>query len=761
MALQDQRERDRIRQELDSSFLVEAGAGTGKTSLLIDRILALLTQKKVAPERIVALTFTEKAAYEMKERLYKKLDKTSIPIHMMFVGTIHAFAHKLLKEKEFILFDETYGNFFFIRVWNEWLFCELSHEEHIFFRAQELGVSLSTLYNFTRELYRYRDVLSDYVPEKISFSLDDFYTKIFALMMKIEKIMNENLIDTTDLGFLEFSLVKKAIEDKRVLSTYFKKGSTGNAKNWKDRESYALFKEMMSELKVQISHGQRLFFHNLMLDIVSKLNEFYIFFNEKKALKNYLDFDDLLLNLRNALKNTEFKNYWKGQFDYFLIDEFQDTDPLQMDIVLALSHENKLFIVGDPKQSIYRFRRADIEMYKEIKTSYFTQDSILAIRQNFRSVSSIIDFINRIFGEKMKLDYIPLVASLELKSFREESIMIIETPALPATLQRKEEAKKISSIIKKLNKEENIALDDIGVIFPQTSDIFIYQDTFRTENIPVRFLEKEFYARDEIKGITNVLTLFKNPADKIALVATLKSDLFGCIDKEILLLENNREWASFLDAPLFSNPHLADVFVLLKKLYAIKDTCSVPQFLRKIYDETNIHSAYLSNEFQKKKAYNIEKLIRKAYVLNSYEPLTLSEFTDWLINTKLYAFDEISLDEEIQNAVRFLTIHKAKGLEFKVVILANLFSERRYSPRIIIDRIQKSMALKLGSLTTYNYDKALQSEKKKDTNEMIRLLYVAMTRAKELLVIPYVQNNESLYYEIMRDEIEKLTLQEA
>src|SRR3989338_286828 len=177
MALQDQRERDRIRQELDSSLLVEAGAGTGKTSLLIDRITALLTHKKTRPERIVALTFTEKAAHEMKERLYKKLDKTSIPIHMMFIGTIHAFAHKLLKEKaaeiglnpEFILLDETYGNFFFLQEWNTWLKTELYQEEHIFYTALEHGISLSMLYNFTQELYRYRDVLPEYFPKKFHF----------------------------------------------------------------------------------------------------------------------------------------------------------------------------------------------------------------------------------------------------------------------------------------------------------------------------------------------------------------------------------------------------------------------------------------------------------------------------------------------------------------------------------------------------------------------------------------------------------------
>ena len=356
-------------------------------------------------------------------------------------------------------------------------------------------------------------------------------------------------------------------------------------------------------------------------------------------------------------------------------------------------------------------------------------------------------------GDRSQSNYIPLEASQDIKSFRKEPIMIIETSALSATDQRIEEAKNIVTVIKKLHVEESIALDDIGVIFPQTSDIIIYQNIFREGNIPVRFLEKEFYTRDEIKSITNVLTLFKNPADKIALVATLKSDLFGCSDEGILLLENNREWTSFLDAPEFSNPHLDDAFMLLKKLFTIKDELSVTQFLRTIYNETKIHSLYLSDEFTKKKAYNIEKLIRKAYVLNSYEALTLDGFTDWLINTKHYAFDEISLDEEIKDAVNFLTIHKAKGLEFKVVILANLFSLRRYSPRIIIDRIQKSMALKLGSLTTYTYDEAIEHEKRKDAHEMIRLLYVAMTRAKELLVIPYSDEKASPYYEIIREEI--------
>ncbi len=787
MLPQDQKARDRIRQDLTTSLLVEAGAGTGKTSLLIDRIAALLTQKKTAPEKIVALTFTEKAAKEIQNRLYQKLEDMALPFHRMFIGTIHAFAHQLLKEKafeaglnpDFILLDETQGSFFFLKQWNNWLRVMLTEKESIFFTAMRYGISLNMFYSLTQELYRYRDIISESLPQKIHFSFDALYETAMALSEKIQNNTNEHLRDTADLGYQEFLTIKTCLLNKSFERLHLKKAHAGNAKNWDSKESCAYFKQLMSELKINIAHYQKVFFHNLTVDLISKITEFFIFFGEQKKKRHFMDFDDLLIELRGILRdNPTLRNYWKNKFEYFLIDEFQDTDPLQMEIVLYICEKynktsqlndielqgGKLFIVGDPKQSIYRFRKADIEMYEAIKDRYFNETNILSIRQNFRSVSALIDFINRTFSAQMKKDskvatqpnYIPLEPYHKEQNYFPKAIQILEAEALSLKDQRENEALTISSLIKKLSIEHSITYEDIAVIFPQTSDIFVYQDIFRRENIPHRFLEKEFYTREEIKSIINLLSLFKNPSDKIALIGTLKSDLFAVSDEQLFLLGNLSEYHSFLDIPISQDPHLAEVFTCLKKLYEFKDEQTVPQFLRTIFDQTHIHSLYVSQKFHKKKAYNLEKLIRKAYILSAQYPISLNEFTDWLINTKHYSFDELPLDEEIKDAVSFLTIHKAKGLEFKVVILANLFSERKYSPRVIVDRLQKHMAIKLASLKTYNYDEALEHEKKKDTHEMIRLLYVAMTRAKELLVIPYVKDKESLYYEIIREEIQLL-----
>ena len=806
---------------LDATCLVEAGAGTGKTSVLIDRLLSLvLSGTSVA--RIVAITFTEKAAGELRVRLRSGLEEAARShdgeegerlraavreVDRAHVGTIHGFCASLLRERpveagvdpNFVVADELRQTTLLDSAWEKWLREELSGSlPHAVAEARELGVGLEKIRRLALELIEARDVLHLAPAPVDSGDVEGFIADLVAGARDFAELARTGARDPEDkaipailnfvraVGALEFlpDDARAAFALTRIAPAPSGRGR-GRKANWDEgvlddlRARADRLRDRQAELRARA-------FHNATVELIDWLAGYVRAYDAEKSRAGVLDFQDLLSKSRDLLRDDfGVREHFKRSYDRILVDEFQDTDPLQCEIAFFLAEKTggragnwldvnlepgKLFIVGDPKQSIYRFRRADIETYESAREIISRDGSVLRLTENFRTRPSMVDEVNEVFqgtmaapedGRRYQPDYEVLAAHREPDGEGPGVILISPPSGLDETAKaaetREAEADSVAAFIERalgsgtprvFDRETDswrpLGLGDIAVLFHSRTALDAYEAAFNARGLNYRIAGgKRFYIRREVTELATVLAAVEDPHDLVSVVGALRTPFMGVSDEEIVVHRERKGSLDYTDAGAEGVPAVVAAFEMLRDLHDSRNENGVADLIKRLFARTAALELFLMKPTGEQRHANLLKVVELASALERSEPMSLGGFVRWLRDVSQLTPEEAEspLAEEGDDFIRMLTIHKAKGLEFPVTVLADLGRATRHVGDTIVDREEGRFDVGIGSsderLATMGYESARSLEEKRDAAESLRLLYVGMTRARDALVIPW------------------------
>jgi len=819
----DMEERRYIVENTGECLVVEAGAGTGKTTLLIDRIMSLLLAEGARLRDIAAITFTEKAAGELKVRLYEKLDEmldagapgqedrlrqALADIEVCQVSTIHSFAANLLKTRPveagvdpgFEVADENDMRFITAEVWRGWLQEKLTEGDTLLDLASALGASVEKLKALAGMLYENRDLLdageAGY-PDMVEIGglLKRGEESIRATVHSLEVILDRlkvledepsmdqiaSLIGSWQKyvrapGKPELAALLLATSKAKVRKTKTA-GWPGTGEDFNEQKGLRLkLQQQADEIITRIGN---LLAPGILLEVLDYTGRA----EAEKRGRGLLDFQDLLLKARNMLRdNLEVRTYFQGRFSHILVDEFQDTDPLQAEIVFFLAEDvskaadwdaailkpGKLFIVGDPKQSIYRFRRADVETYDRAKAAIGGKGATRYITQNFRSVEGIIDRVNDIFGLAMR----PVSDEAYQAEYRDiecfvgpgegQAVRLVHnrgSEKVLAETSRELEAVFLAESIREMvsggyrvrgkdGRGRPVTFRDICVLFRITTNVHIYERVFREHDIPFRTEGgRNFFTRQEVLDLRNAVCAIDNLYDEVSLVGALRSPFFGVSDSELADFALGGGRFDYLCPPTSILPRqgggsshsvIAEAFRILAGLHREKDLRPVTTTLELLLDETMAREIYTVAGRGEQTLANFAKVVDEARSLEAREGLTFSGFAEWLsrMEQENVVAGESPVEEVGDNFVHIMSIHKAKGLEFPVVFMAGIGKGPNPKDVRVIPRHRTgAIGFRIGRITTEGFDELAEWNRESELSEECRVFYVSATRARDLLVI--------------------------
>lgn len=789
----DNEQRRRAASSLDKNVIVLAGAGTGKTRLLIDRLTLLLLGKEIPVERTVALTFTKKAGEEMRERLEERLRHiitgADIPPHLeeffpanksewprlarkalddipkAQIGTIHSFAAHILRLYPIQAgvdpnFREDEGTVFetvFEKEWIRWL-------------KEELALT-SPRASFWRELLREVElgdlkILSKSIASPhIDVDKLDSSTNVMDVISAIEKEWKD-VSSRFDLPTPKKAPAFHA--GVEALETALNAARHGQKINGDVSHEMRQFKSPPQSMKEASESLKRIFNRTVALSrvdekLLSSAKQAVLPFVKRLRTelgrKGVVSFDGLLVLAHKLLKNhTDVREALKKRFDTFLVDEFQDTDPIQGEILFDLSEgasgvlePGRLFVVGDPKQSIYRFRGAEIAAFQAFHERLVRDGALEAtLTENFRSVPGVIDFANHVFPFVMKEEaylqppYVPLHAAREAEAATPVEIVTAAKEGgdtVDADEARETEAEYIGDWIQTYVKSGK-QLSDVAILLRSSNAFFPYLEALRRRNIPYLVEgEKSFYLTSEIVDFLNLIAIVADPDDTLALVGVLRSPVGGLTDGEILDLKEKNSLDIRTNAKVHAQK--ADpIFSLLRNFHQKAATTSVPQIVHDLLQQSGLVELTIHSSYGEQAIANLQKLEYLAKKWQQETPLTLKSFARRLRDYRDMERKEGEnpLADVSYEAVKVLTVHKAKGLEFPVVFLPNLtggLNRGLKKNHILRDWKTGHVGLRLPNAKRTNAAMLLLEEdlSRREEAEEVRVFFVATTRAKNQMIL--------------------------
>jgi ATP-dependent helicase/nuclease subunit A len=819
----DERTRDEIRTQLDANFCVEAGAGTGKTTVLVSRIVEVLRQGYARVEEVVVITFTEKAAAELASRVRRgleeavrdaatsgdereRLEAAIRGLNHAHIETIHAFAASLLRERPveagldpgFEVLDDLPAQLAFRDAWDEWITRELAEEPPpaALLDVLNLGLRFELVREAADRLNRHRFALPLH-----PFDVEDL--DLAGLLDKLGEAADELRALDDRVGFFA-DQAREAMPEyiatvdallalgaegealpRALASLSLPSFSKGNQNNWPTKQDCRDAKAALEIIKSGIGETVDSMRANATGALVLWLEGFVHAYERRRTRDGVADFDDLLIWARSLMRNSaEVRRYFQEKYRCVLVDEFQDTDPIQVEMIVRLCaadggeedwrsvelRPGALFVVGDPKQSIYRFRRADITMYDDVKREIFGGER--AIVQNFRSAEPIIAWVNDVFGQLISEEkglqprYIPLE---HFPAFEQGAVTVIhgsmdapgiselriaEAQALAGLLSREISAG-TWTVRSDDGSQRRADWRDVAVLIPSRTELHLYEDAFARAQLPYRHEGgRTFFLRQEVRELIAVLRAIDDPSDGIATVAALRSSAFGCSDEELFLHKTSGGKFDYLTSKATDVAPVGHAFDTLRRFAASRHSKPLADLVRSVLDEMRLVEFAMLQPHGDQTAANLLKVIDQARAFAEAEGGGLRGFVRWLKDNMTRAADrragsggdetDALISEDTDDVVRIITVHAAKGLEFPIVVLANMSGDRPDLTNVITTRGSSagaSLYMKLGkkadNFRTPGYDDADVREKEHREAEDKRLLYVAATRAQDRLVVPF------------------------
>ncbi|MEW9305471.1 UvrD-helicase domain-containing protein [Labrys neptuniae] len=508
-------------------------------------------------------------------------------------------------------------------------------------------------------------------------------------------------------------------------------------------------------------------------------------YRDHKRANAQLDFDDLIFAARDLLRDHDAVRHALGQrFAHVLVDEFQDTDPLQTEIFWRLCGEpldgnddwarfqirpGALFLVGDPKQAIYRFRGADVGAYVQARDAFRAQDpgSLLSISTNFRSCASILTFVNERFETVLSADGQPGFTALD--SFHDDRgglcvaaldiAVADENGKASAEQQRDAEADAIAELCARLieshpiidrrsGAERPCQPGDIALLAPTGAELWRYEEALERRGIPVATQAgKGLFRRQEIQDLIALTRVLADRRDTLALGALLRGPLVGLTEEDLLDItwglprsEEHPDRIPRLDlgveATVIGHPLAREVIERLQSLSRRDNSTTPHELLSQAVDVMRVRPLLLErHRGQAERALaNVDLYLSLS---TGYAVRGLRAFAEAM--TAAWSDEARAVEgrpDAQEEAVALFTMHAAKGLEWPIVIPVNTMTGVMAPDRAVIDRQTETFYCPVLGLTPEGYETARQAEKEELDRERIRIWYVAATRARELLVLP-------------------------
>jgi ATP-dependent helicase/nuclease subunit A len=831
----DQKSRDVARKHLDTNIVVEAGAGTGKTTLLTDRILFLLLaggpeRTGLSITRIVALTFTEKAAGEIKMRLaerlhdlLRRLEGPALPdprwartdywlreardefgarderlramaeealreLDRANLGTIHSFCKTLLQlfpleagiNPSFQMDKGDAFNELFGLEWGKWLEQELGlgGTTETLWREILPHVGLGDLSALARALARLTPFNED--PHQRTERLRVLREGLERLPEDKPKPRRGKMLESIQRVSERLEVLERVVRDPWAPlpdPDEWKEDPKKWPQEWEAFDGESIYEEACALAKTVSPIGEAVLARarKLLVPFVKNLRARY-------HAAGWMGFDDLLRGARDLLAHhPEVRRDLKGRFGAVLVDEFQDTDPLQGEMLLFLSerpeseasewHEvflapGKLFIVGDPKQSIYRFRGADIRAYEAFVALVIAQGGQKCdLLTSFRTHAGIVDPVNRLFTSLMQEvpglqpAYLPLHPRPgEAGSGGIELALVPDGTGGPddhspsARSGKESEAHWMAHwIVTHCGPEGSDRpwrLGDVALLFRSTSALTIHMEALKAAQIPYRVeSDRAFYSTPEVVDFLNLLRILQDPSDRVSLVGLLRSPLILLEDREILLLaetdclHDRHPLRETLPDDL--KRRVAEFYGMLGGLRDVAQRVSLGELAAHLLRDTPLLATAAVAYHGEQSVSNLYKMARLATEASRSRGESLAGFTRRLSTAVGGGVDEGEnpLGEEKADAVRLLTVHKAKGLEYKVVFVPNLGASvqggNRKPPAVRQDWAERRSGYRLINKKWADVGMAFleTDERRREREESVRLFYVAATRAREHVIL--------------------------
>ncbi|HEX5615372.1 MAG TPA: UvrD-helicase domain-containing protein [Acidimicrobiia bacterium] len=830
-AIADLPTRDEIRTALDETLFVEAGAGSGKTTALVERVLALVCDAGVPMARIAAITFTEKAATELRDRVRQALERVATDpapgtdparieraaaaideVDGAAVSTLHAFAQRLLHDcpieaglpPHFDVHDELSSQVTFDDRWSE--FVDQLLGDSALERTVMLGTAAGVDLRKLRELAIVANANWDLVERERLHELDDEpppldATRLVDAIAAVGARVHHCTVDDDKLAARIADIeafgerLRKAPDEYEALTLLkecpisFKVARTGKSGSWgcdinEVRAEVVALDECRGEIIDEVATA-------VARRLLGAIATFTLASAAERERAGTLEFHDLLVLARRMLRDpehgTEVRARLRERYARLLLDEFQDTDPIQLDLALLLAtppaagpavawsdlepDPGHLFVVGDPKQSIYRFRRADIALFLAARDRLGRPTRRLT--SNFRTVTPVIEWVNHVFGTLIEAapdsqpEYVALHPVRPAPPSGPAVTLLGVAPHAPKTSadeQRTAEAADVAAVVRTAIADEwpvaetvhdadgtrrevwrPARLGDIAILLPARTSLGHLEDALDALSIPYRAETSSLvYATREIRDLLVLLRAVDDPTDELAVVTALRSALLGCGDDDLFVyrVQHGGSWHPFSPRPEglpADHPVVAGLDVL-RRLGDEKHWCTPSQLLDQIVRERRVLEVADVSGRPRDVWRRVRYVIDQARAFGEAEGGSLRDFLAWAERQgdEGSRVVETVLPETDDDAVRILTIHGAKGLEFPITILSGMTTKavRRPGGVRLVFPPGGGWALRIDKeIRSEDYERFEPVDEQMDFHEKLRLLYVGATRARDHLVV--------------------------
>jgi ATP-dependent helicase/nuclease subunit A len=844
----DAADRARVRTDLGRSYIVEAAAGTGKTTELVARIVNVLASG-AAPsiESVVAVTFTEKAAGELKLRLREALEHARqqavegplarLEAALQYleearVSTIHGFCADLLRERpieagidpQFQVLTEDQAARLYDLAFDAWLQAQLRDpgegvrrslrrpSRRVFGADPDEDGPIERLRRAGRALLEWRDHPAPWRRDPFdrgreigalvaqlrdfgersggpSWDRDPLYVDTAQARSAIEAV-DDGLVPADDLDGLEALLID--VHHDRG----FSRPRKGSGAAYSRRHTRAMVWDARQRLYEALGDFERRANADLAAALQHDLGDSLERYQRLKAAEGALDFVDLLLCARTLLRdNAAVRRTFRERFTHLFVDEFQDTDPLQAEILILLSgapladregsvdwqsvtpRPGSLFIVGDPKQSIYRFRRADIGTYEQVCEWLQRHGAERAYLQtSFRATPRIQRLVNAAFAPVMRRDPVNLQPDyVALEPSRDDhpaqpAVVVVPVPR-PYGARYVTRAAIETSLPDAVGGWLKWLFDDSGWTIPGrhrdtgavtriairprhvcllfrrftsfSEDVTrAYVDALESRDIPHLLVGgRSFHDREEVETMRAALAAIEWPDDELSVFATLHGALFAVGDDVLLEYRQHFTRLHPYQVPAHVTSRLqpvAEALTRLREWHQRRNTRPVADTLGEVLAATRAHVAFALRPGGEQALANVLHIADLARRYEADGGLSFRGFVEALGQAADRSeAPEAPILEDGSDGVRLMTVHKAKGLEFPVVVLVDPTCRlSRDTADRHLDAARHLCAIRLAGWAPADLLDHEPLEVARDRNEGCRLAYVAATRARDLLVLP-------------------------
>ena len=737
---------------------VSAGAGTGKTSVLVERFVRAVCDEGLDVESVLVITYTRKAAGELRARIRAALTARGRPelareLDGAWISTIHGFCSRLLRAHPFAVgidpgyheLDEEHGAVLRGEAFDRALavFCSGADPERLRLLAtggsDRLRKMLTGVYAKLRSAGRPL-VLAVREPADLTERLATLREAAQCLLD--DPGATQNQINAAQAALDLPSLPEALLELAPLRARGERAASFEEARRSVEQAAFELFatrdKELLQEL----------------------LELFALEYAAGKERESALDFEDLQLLARDLLAGDErVREAEQLRFRAIMVDEFQDTNALQCELidVIAAGPGKNLFFVGDEFQSIYGFRHADVGVFRARRE---LAEQKLSLTENYRSRPEVLAAVNYVFGEEFGDGYQPLAASGAFPDpvfGHPVELLVTEKESYRGSGEhwRRAEARLLARRVRELVDTGAASPGEIVVLFAAGTDSEQYEEELRAQGLPTyRATGRRYFGQQQVVDLLMYLRLLRNRYDDEALAAVLASPFVGVSNDALVLIRRNagrRPLFTGIERSLPAALSAEDErFVRAfkqryERLVAASARASLERLCELVVCEHDYDLAVLARWDGRRRYANLRKLMRLARSYEEVRGRDIEGFVGFLRDQEALGAAQLEAvsEEEGADAVRLLTIHSAKGLEFKVVVVADAGRDLSGPPPAdeILALSDGRFGFKVVHPTSgerrpvFAYEEVLDAEREAGRAERLRLYYVAMTRAIDRLLV--------------------------